>query len=91
MTDAADDTFAGLTDYVPVYEMDVAGGALVLGFGTSQDDERVSLSRVDSMLLTHAVSTTRPRNATRKREAQRGPRWRIYLDVISHRNCVRRT
>ena len=51
MTDAADDTFAGLTDYEPVYEMDVAGGALVLGFGTSQDDERVSLSRVDSMLL----------------------------------------
>ena len=29
MTDAADDTFAGLTDYEPVYEMDVAGGALV--------------------------------------------------------------
>ena len=39
MTDAADDTFAGLTDYEPVYEMDVAGGALVLGFSTSQDDE----------------------------------------------------
>jgi len=51
MTDAADDTFAGLTDYVPVYEMDVAAGALELGFGTNQDDERVSLSRVDSMLL----------------------------------------
>ena len=33
MTDAADDTFAGLTDYVPVYEMDVAAGALELGFG----------------------------------------------------------
>ena len=51
MTDAADDTFAGLTEYEPVYEMDDAAGALELGFGTSQDDERVSLSRVDSMLL----------------------------------------
>ena len=51
MTDAADDTFAGLTEYEPVYQMDVAAGALELGFGTSQDDERVSLSRVDSMLL----------------------------------------
>ena len=51
MTDAADDTFAGLTEYQPVYQMDVAAGALELGFGTSQDDERVSLSRVDSMLL----------------------------------------
>jgi hypothetical protein len=51
MTDAADDTFARLTEYEPVYQMDVAAGALELGFGTSQDDERVSLSRVDSMLL----------------------------------------
>ena len=50
MTDAADDTFAGLTEYEPVYEMRRVS-ALELGFGTSQDDERVSLSRVDSMLL----------------------------------------
>jgi hypothetical protein len=50
MTDAADDTFAGLTEYEPVYEM-WRVSALELGFGTSQDDERVSLSRVDSMLL----------------------------------------
>jgi hypothetical protein len=50
MTGAADDTFAGLTEYEPVYEMDDAAGALELGFGTSQPRRRAShvTSRLDA-------------------------------------------